>query len=129
MLGRGDLIPHFEVTDVRGTAIAYSSTIWQRRNVVLIALPATDPGGEFRDYASRVMSHAEGWAALDTVCVITRDPVAGMPQPGIAVADRWGEIVHVVGGASAAELPPAHEVIEWVTYLQQRCPECEGETK
>jgi hypothetical protein len=129
MLERGDPIPHFHVTDVRGTSIDYSMSIWQRRNLVLVTLPSTDRDDEFGDYVSKLTSQTPAWAGADSECVITRDRVPGIPQPGIAVADRWGEIVHVAGGSSAAELPPAHELIEWVNYLQHRCPECEGESK
>ena len=41
MLQRGDSIPHFEVKTIGGELFSYSS-IWQRRNLVLLAIPATE---------------------------------------------------------------------------------------
>ena len=41
MLQRGDLLPHFTVTTLHGDEFSYA-TIWQRRNLVLVALPVTD---------------------------------------------------------------------------------------
>ena len=61
--------------------------------------------------------------------MITRDTVSGIPSPAVIVADRWGEIVHIAAGSQAGELPQAHELVEWVTYVQHQCPECEGEAR
>ena len=41
MLQAGDLVPHFTVKTLHGDEFSYL-TIWQRRNLVLIALPVTD---------------------------------------------------------------------------------------
>jgi hypothetical protein len=62
-----------------------------------------------------------------TECVITRDVVAGAPSPGIVVADRWGEIVHVARGSQGTPLPEPDELLEWIDYVQHQCPECQGE--
>lgn len=52
---------------------------------------------------------------------------AGIPVPGVLVADQWGEL-HLVQDAGAAHRFPAPaEVIEWLRYLAIQCPECEGE--
>lgn len=126
MLRPGDLVPHFDVTNLQGKAVSYS-TIWQRRNLVLVTLPASDPDGTFTNYADQVA--AEVSAGSDTACVLTRDVVTGIPSPGIVVADQWGEIVYIGSGAQVADLPPPHELVEWVSYVQHRCPECEGEAK
>jgi hypothetical protein len=127
-LQRGDPVPHFRVGTIDGRRIEYSSTIWQRRNLVLVAL--TEPqSAPSRMYASQLEA---GWSAFEsheTECVITRDVVAGAASPAVLIADRWGEIVYVANGSSVAELPRLPEILEWVAYLQTRCPECEGETK
>jgi peroxiredoxin len=128
MLQPGDLVPHFEVTNLKGETVSYS-TIWQRRNLVLIALPASDSGGTFGNYVSQVTAQGPSLTGDDTAWVITGDAVAGIPSPAVVVADRWGEIVHIARGSEAGELPPAHDVVEWVTYVQHQCPECEGEAK
>ena len=128
MLQRGDLLPHFAVRTLDGDAMTYS-TIWQRKNLVLIALPASDSDGAFRDYVSQVAAQGPALTGDDTEWVITRDTVAGIPSPAVIVADRWGEIVHIATGSQAGELPRAHELVEWVTYVRHQCPECEGEAK
>ena len=128
MLRPGDPIPHFDVTNLHGEAVAYS-TIWQHRNLVLITLPGVDPEGTFTDYASQVTAEGRPPTGAHTEWVVTRESVTGIPSPAVIVADRWGEIVHVATGSHARELPAAHELVEWVTYVQHRCPECEGESK
>ena len=55
--------------------------------------------------------------------------MAGAPSPGVLIADRWGEIAYITSGSNIADLPRLPEILEWVAYLQARCPECEGETK
>lgn len=126
MLRPGDLVPHFDVTNLQGEAVTYS-TIWQRRNLVLVTLPPSDPARTFTNYAAEVAADIP--AGGDTACVLTRDVVTGIPSPGIVVADRWGEIVHIASGAQVAELPSVSELVEWVSYVQHRCPECEGEAR
>jgi hypothetical protein len=120
ILQRGGLVPHFDVRSIDGETVTYS-TIWQRRNLVLVMLGEGN-GGE---YASELRAHAADFAAHNTVCLITRDSVAGVPGPGVVVADRWGEIIHIAEG----DLPAVSELLEWVDYVERRCPECEGETK
>jgi hypothetical protein len=60
---------------------------------------------------------------------MTRDDVPGLRAPGALVADRWGEIVYVAPIAEAAGSPTVAELLEWLEYVQHRCPECEGEAK
>ncbi len=126
MLQRGDQVPHFEVRDVDGHSIRYS-TIWQRRNLVLLVVSAA--------YADSAVRHIADLAATapafgaNTTVVITSDAVPGLDAPAVVVADRWGEIVYVTATADAADLPPARELLEWISYVETRCPECEGEAK
>jgi hypothetical protein len=128
MLQAGDLVPHFAVTNLQGETVSYS-TIWQRRSLVLITVPSSDPDGTFGHYVSQLT--AQGPALQRSGCewIVTRDAVTGVPCPGVVVADRWGEIVHIAAGSEARELPLPQELVEWVTYVQHQCPECEGEAK
>ena len=128
MLQRGDLVPHFCVTNMEGEAAAYS-TIWQRRMLVLITVSATDRDGAFRRYVPELTAQTQTLAAADAALVVTRDAVDGVPCPGVVIADRWGEIVYVAGGPQAAALPSVGEVMQWIDFVQRQCPECEGETK
>jgi hypothetical protein len=127
MLARGDAVPHFDVRTLQGEQFRYSS-IWQRRNLVLVTLPDS-PSGSVDRYISDLTARLEEIRDEQAECVITRDSVPGLPAAGMLVADRWGEIVYVASGAQAADLPPAQELLDWVAHIQTRCPECEGEAK
>ena len=124
MLERGDQVPHFEVHDLEGRRVSYS-TIWQRRNLVLVVLPASESESS-RRYLVDVARVAFG---SNTASVITRDAIAGLPAPAVLVADKWGEIVCVAIAPDIAGLPPSEELLDWISYVEQRCPECEGESK
>jgi hypothetical protein len=127
MLQRGDSVPHFEARTVGGESFSYS-TIWQRRNLVLVALPAEE-SEVLRSYVSRVTARQAEFSAMDAECVLTRDRVSGVPSPGVVVADRWGEVVHVAFTPRVDGLPSPEELLDWLDYLDRRCPECEGEAK
>ena len=124
MLKPGDLVPHFIVRNLDGDAVSYSA-VWQHRNLILAAVPA---GAAFEEYVS-VLADRTSSFGFDTDCVITHDMVDGLPYPGVVVADRWGEIVHLASAADEARLPDVGELQEWIDYVQRRCPECEGEAK
>ena len=122
---RGDAIPHFEVRTAAGQVFRYAD-IWQRRHLVLVMLPVRS---EDERYISELSSREAEFRDRDTALVITRESVDRLPQPSALVADRWGEIAHVANGADVSELPTASELLDWVDYVAQRCPECEGEAK
>lgn len=122
MFQTGDLIPHFTVTTVEGKPFSYR-TIWQQKNLVLLTLPAGDSLSS-RQYESALNASLAEFSNRDTSWVVTREVVPGAPVPGVVIADQWGEIVHVADG-----LPEAQGLLEWISYLQHRCPECEGEAK
>ena len=127
MLQRGDSVPHFEVTTVGGELFSYS-TIWQRKNLVLLCLPAAESESSGA-YMSELLARKSEVRAKDAECVVTRDPVAGIASPGIIVADRWGEIAHVAQATHVDDLTSPEDLLDWLDYLEKRCPECEGEAK
>jgi hypothetical protein len=127
MLQQGDSIPHFEVKTIGGELFSYS-TIWQRRNLVLVAIPATESEAP-ETYISQVEAQRPEFTAKDAECVVTTDHVPGIESPAVVVADRWGEIVHVATTSHVDDLTSPKELLEWVDYLDRRCPECEGEAK
>ena len=126
-LDRGDHVPHFAVTTIEGTAVSYG-TIWQLRNLVLIALPPgeVEPSAE---YVAQFTARAAVFDGHQAQCVATRDSIPGVNPPAVIVADRWGEIVYAAAAPTTDELPAAEAILEWLEYVQQRCPECEGEAR
>jgi peroxiredoxin len=122
-LQRGDQLPHFEVQTVDGRVLSYRS-IWQRRNLLLVLLPESRSDAE---QMFDLRAREREFERFDTECVITRDGVAGIRAPAVLVADRWGEIIHIAA-LSEAERSSEH-LLGWLEYIQNRCPECEGEAK
>ena len=119
MLHAGQQLPRFEVTTLGGGRVEYS-TLWQRKNVVLIMLgEERSPGVE--TYLTAIHDHMSELTAYDTVCLITRDAVPDVAPPAVVIADRWGEI-YFAGGADAAEtrLPP-DEIVAWLRAFQMKC--------
>jgi hypothetical protein len=126
MLTCGDQVPHFEATVASGDLFKYSS-IWQHKNLVLVALPEDAPAA-----VSDGLEQAARNSAFDesqSVCVITRDRVPGLQAPAALVADRWGEIVYLTMVGSLDELPALSDLLEWLDYVRRQCPECEGEAR
>lgn len=125
MLERGDPVPHFHVTTVSGSAFGYAQ-IWQRRNLLLVLLSSSDPD---RGYVSDLNALDAEFQRLETACVIARASLPDLRAPAVLVADRWGEVVHVAAVSDPEQFPSPGELLEWLQYIQHRCPECEGEAK
>ena len=125
-LQAGQPVPHFRVQALNHTSVAYSQ-IWQQKNLLLVLLPAEASAAD-EAYVGQLQDRMTALTAHDTACVLSRDGVSGVPQPGIVIADRWGEI-HLVAGGRIEDLPGRDEIIEWLRYVQTQCPECQGETK
>jgi hypothetical protein len=124
MLRRGDQVPHFEVRTVGNDLFRYAS-IWQHKNLVLVALSADAPVGA--EDALEQATRGDAFQQRESVCVITRDRVAGLQAPAAVVADRWGEIVYVTEVSQMDRLPTPSDLLDWLDYVERRCPECEGE--
>jgi hypothetical protein len=126
MLQRGDAVPHFGVRTLGGDMFRYA-TIWQHKNLVLVTLPRTvvDDG----TYVAGLLALGSEFREREGLCVVTRDHLTGLSAPGALVADRWGEIVHVATASDVADLPTPTELLHWLEYVEQRCPECEGEAR
>ncbi len=127
-LQRGDAVPHFEVTAIDGSRVAYR-TIWQQRNLLLVSLHTGEGKAPVRPpLVGELHASQEQLGALATAVVITDGAVEGVPSPGVVIADRWGEIYLSCGG-SPAGWPDVGELLEWLSYIQRECPECEGERR
>jgi hypothetical protein len=124
-LQKGDRVPHFEVAQSDGTRVSYATGIWQHRNLLLVSI-GDDESAVVQETVADLRERAEDIESLEAVCLVTRDQVPGVPTPGMVIADRWGEIFRV---ADAASWMRADDVVDWLQYLQYKCPECEGEAK
>lgn len=127
MLQRGDSVPHFEVRTLEGEPFRYS-TIWQHKNLLLITIPTLDSAST-NAYAAEVTARIQESRDRDLECVITRDQVPGISAPAVVVADRWGEVVFAEEKSDVADLPAPEDLMEWVNYMMNQCPECEGEAR
>lgn len=121
----GDQVPHFDVQTVDGRAFSYR-TIWQRKNLLLVLLPESSADAED---VSKLRAREPEFERFDTECVITRDGVADIGAPAVLVADRWGEIIHIAALSNSEQSPAPEHLLGWLEYIQNRCPECEGEAK
>jgi hypothetical protein len=119
LLAAGDQLPHVELTGVDGAAVPYRR-LWQRRALLLVMAPAAAAAG----YAAQLAAAEPELDAHAATSLVTTATVPGLPFPGVAVADRWGELVLVSG-----ELLPPASLLEWVRYTQMQCPECQGEAR
>lgn len=122
-----DLMPMFTATSrADGTPVDYRD-VWQRKNLVLVTLPDDDPTAN--SYAMSLSTRQPELASGDTRLIVTASRIEGIPAPAVVIADRWGEVYYVKSANSAAELPGPNELMEWVQYVRNECPECQGETR
>jgi hypothetical protein len=121
-----DQMPMFTITRADGTRVRYEN-IWQRKNLLLVSLPADDPASS--TYAASLDVLAPDLDACDAVLLVTRERIEGVPSPGVVVADRWGEVYHVKEADRAAVLPAPGELSDWLRFVRNECPECQGETR
>ena len=127
MLTRGDRVPHFEVTAHDGSRVRYAD-IWQLKHLLLVALGGASRSGA-GPYLTKILERLPELAANDTACVATFDDVPNIQPPAVLIADRWGEVLFVGQSNAPDGLPDVDELLEWLHYLQNQCPECQGEAR
>lgn len=119
-LQRGHFVPFFDVEAADRTRRVYRD-LWQRRTLLLVSVA---PAGVD---AAQIAARLRERVGDDAEVIVTADAVEGLPRPGVLVADRWGEIVHV------APIDPAaidvDDLADWVRFVQIQCPECQGEAR
>ncbi len=127
MLARGDSVPHFVATTVDGRSVSYAA-IWQQKMLLLVVLPTAATESD-RKYFAALSAQRHLLDGDDVAYVVTRDRVAGASVCAVVVADRWGEVAFAVEKDDPADLPEPRELAEWLDFLRNRCPECEGEAR
>ena len=121
-------VPHFVTTTTTGTIVRYAD-LWQRRALVLAVLPPPGEAPEVAARLARLAGRTRDIEALNTACVTTSQPIPGLPQPSVLVADRWGEVYDARSGDCAAAYPEPDEILEWLQFIAVECPECQGEAR
>jgi hypothetical protein len=125
MLTKGDHVPRFDITTIDDVRVNYAD-LWQKKNLALVCL-AEDNSADAHSYIQQLREALPALATHDAVVVVTTTPIDGMPLPGCAVADRWGEMQWVASAERVAELPSPREIAAWLQFVELQCPECEGE--
>ena len=125
MLNKGDHVPRFECTTIDDIHISYAD-LWQKKNLALVCL-SEDDSPDAQSYIQELREAQKALAAHDAVVVVTKTRIEGMPLPGCAVADRWGEMQWIATARSVTELLSAREIAAWLHFVEIQCPECEGE--
>ena len=100
--------------------------LWQKKNLALVCL-SEDDSPDAQSYIQQLREAQTALAMHDAVVVVTTTPIDGMPLPGCAVADRWGEMQWIASARHVTELPSAREIAAWLHFVEIQCPECEGE--
>ena len=121
-----DLMAMFTASGADGTLFRYED-IWQRKNLLLVSLPDDDPTAAA--YATSLSVLKLNLAGYDAALLVTTTRLEGIPSPGVVVADRWGEVYYVRKADRASGLPSPDELIEWLQFVRNECPECQGETR
>jgi hypothetical protein len=121
-----DLMPMFTARNGHGALVHYQD-IWQRKNLLVVTVPEDDSAAA--RYAESLSALEPTLASQDVAFIVTTTPIEDLRSPAVVVADRWGEIYYVKEGGPVAELPTPDELIEWLQYVQNECPECQGETR
>ncbi len=117
-----------------GRSVKYRD-VWQKMNLLLVTVPKLEGDIAVHRYLTILRSCAGELMANDTAVLVRspelpgRKPVDQLSPPSVAVADRYGELVHVERASKVDELPRPRALLEWLRYVQTQCPECQGETK
>ena len=125
MLNKGDHVPRFECVTIDDIRVNYAD-LWQKKNLALLCL-SDDSSPEAQKYIQQLREALPALAVHDAVVVVTTTPIDGMPLPGCAVADRWGQMQWVTSAERVVDLPSPREIAAWLQFVEIQCPECEGE--
>jgi hypothetical protein len=125
MLNKGDHVPRFECVTIDDIRVNYAD-LWQKKNLALLCL-SDDSSPEAQTYIQQLREALPALAVHDAVVVVTTTPIDGMPLPGCAVADRWGQMQWVTSAERVVDLPSPREIAAWLQFVEIQCPDCEGE--
>ena len=125
MLNKGDHVPRFECVTIDDIRVNYAD-LWQKKNLALLCL-SEDDSPEAQTYIQQLREALPALAVHDAVVVVTTNPIDGMPLPGCAVADRWGQMQWVASADRVVDLPSPREIAAWLQFVEIQFPECEGE--
>jgi hypothetical protein len=125
MLDKGDHVPRFEIVTIDDIPVNYAD-LWQKKNLALVCLD-DDDSADAQGYIRQLREALPALAVHDAVVVVTTNLVEGIPLPGCAVADRWGELQWIISSDRVADLPSPREIAAWLQFVEIQCPEGDGE--
>lgn len=125
MLDKGDRVPRFEIVTIDDIPVNYAD-LWQKKNLALVCLPE-DASVAAQGYIKDLRDALPALSSHDAVVVVTTNAVEGIPLPGCAVADRWGQLQWIASSDRVTDLPSPREIAAWLHFVEMQCPECEGE--
>jgi hypothetical protein len=117
-------MPMFTATAADGSVVRYEN-LWQQKNLLLVILSDDDPTADA--YAASLKGIESTLDADDAILVVTKTRLTEIASTGVVVADRWGEVYYVQESERAAQLPAVDELIDWLRFVRNECPECQGE--
>jgi hypothetical protein len=119
----GALIALFEGTTIHGHRCRYDE-LWQHRNLVLV-LAAPSLVERAQQYLESLEARLSDLKPDDTSLVLCDHDISQLPLNTLVIADRWGEIAHIQNlPANPAAWPPLDDILDWVHFIQMKCPEC-----
>lgn len=143
---RGRCLPDFEFVTIQGVRKRLSD-FKGRSNLLLILAGAHDdtlPGAmalaypEVRRHDGHVIAVLKGSSpeALRWPFDVVVDPggsihrklgsndIRGEPGLIVYITDRWGEVVFVSGTVQGDPPPEVADLVDWLRFVDQQCPEC-----
>jgi len=111
-----------------GGRVDYAAELWQRRNLLLVSIADRQEPVTQR-FVADLAEHSADFLGLNTECLVTVEPMPGLPRPSLMIADRWGEIHTLTEISQRTGWPSLDDLIATLAWLEMRCPECEGEAK
>src|SRR3954462_5680709 len=124
MLNKGDHVPRFECVTIDDIRVNYAD-VWQKKNLALLCL-SEDSSPEAQSYIQQLREALPALAVHDAVVVVTTTPIDGMPLPGCAVADRWGQMQWVTSAKRSVVRPPPKKFPAWFRFWRFSGPSAKG---
>ena len=92
-------MPHFDVATVDGRRVRYAD-LWQHRHLIGVSVGAAPHPGLMR-LGRNLLARASEFEKVDASLVISAETIAGLPSPGVIVADRCPILMSCSNGSTS----------------------------